>query len=224
MEENVKNIEDNIINKLKKVIENFQNLYNIYEDVINNYNDKLLNYEVISNINEIKNKNDEVVKVLKKINEDNNFINQIYNILDVYQKMNNLENNEITIRYEIINKEYNFTKNKYTYNFYNEIRLFGEHFVKNNKNICKYILDGVEYELESKINISNIDKSKGILEIKLTNVNKITDASNMFYECDNLIAIPDIQNWNISNLINTSNMFYKCKLFIFVRYFKMGYI
>ena len=86
--------------------------------------------------------------------------------------------------------------------------------MKNNKENCKYILDGVEYELESKINISNIDKSKGILEIKLTNVNKITDASNMFYECENLIAIPDFQNWNMSNLKNTSNMFYKCKLLL----------
>lgn len=74
LEENVKNIEDNIINKLKKVIENFKNLYNIYEGVINNYNDKLLNYEVISNINEIKIKNDEVVKELKNINEDNTIL------------------------------------------------------------------------------------------------------------------------------------------------------
>ena len=31
--------------------------------------------------------------------------------------------------------------------------------------------------------------------------------SNMFYDCESLISLPDISKWNTSNLLNISYMF-----------------
>ena len=45
------------------------------------------------------------------------------------------------------------------------IRIFGSEFVKNNKDICKMIIDNKEYELEEKFNIKNYNNN--ILNIKL---------------------------------------------------------
>ena len=36
-----------------------------------------------------------------------------------------------------------------------EISLFGYEFVKNNKNICKMIIDNKEYKIKEKYNINN---------------------------------------------------------------------
>ena len=34
--------------------------------------------------------------------------------------------------------------------------------------------------------------------------------SNMFYECNSLISLPDISKWNTSNVNSLNNMFYEC--------------
>ena len=63
-----------------------------------------------------------------------------------------------------------------------KIRIFGENFVKNNKNKCKIIIDGKEYELMEEFNI-NIEER---IEIKLIEISKITDMSYMFSGCSSL--------------------------------------
>ena len=75
-----------------------------------------------------------------------------------------------------------------------EIKIFGEEFVKNNKNICKMIIDNKEYEITEKYNI----KSKKIkkLKIKLEGINNVTNMSYMFYGCSSLSSLPDISKWN----------------------------
>ena len=50
------------------------------------------------------------------------------------ENIENEENNEINIRY-------------IKYKFQNEVKIFGEKFVKNNKNKSKIIYDNKEYEL-----------------------------------------------------------------------------
>ena len=45
----------------------------------------------------------------------------------------------------------------------NEIKIFGKEFVKNNKNICKMIIDNKEYEITERYNI----KSKKINKLKI---------------------------------------------------------
>ena len=55
----------------------------------------------------------------------------------------------INIIYDINNKE-----NK------ENIKIFGEEFVKNNKNICKMIIDNKEYEISTNYNIKDYNKNK----------------------------------------------------------------
>ena len=42
----------------------------------------------------------------------------------------------------------------------NNIRIFGSEFVKNNKNICKMIIDNKEYEITEEFNIKNNNNNK----------------------------------------------------------------
>ena len=75
-----------------------------------------------------------------------------------------LINDEVTIEYDIKNSK--------------EIRLFGDNFVKNNKNKCKIIYNGKEYNLTEYFEINN--PKIIILEIKLIGINNIEDTRCMF--------------------------------------------
>ena len=88
------------------------------------------------------------------------------------------------------------------------IRIFGENFVKNNRNICTIIIDEKENELMEKYNIKNYNKKK--LEIKLININDVIDMSYMFSKCSSLTNLPDISKWNTNNVKNMSGIFYGC--------------
>jgi len=59
------------------------------------------------------------------------------------------------------------------------INIFGENFVKNNRNICKMIIDNKEYEISERYNIKNYNKNK--LEIKLKGIKYINDMSYIFF-------------------------------------------
>jgi len=87
------------------------------------------------------------------------------------------------------------------------INIFGEKFVKNNRNICKMIIDNKEYEISEKYNIKNYKKNK--LEIKLKGINNVTNMSYLFYECSSLLSLPDISKWNTKNVTDMSWMFYQ---------------
>ena len=88
------------------------------------------------------------------------------------------------------------------------IKIFGEKFVENNRNICKIIIDNKEYEISVKYNIKNYNKNK--LEIKLKGINKINDMSDMFANCSSLLSLPDISKWNNNKVNDMSHMFYGC--------------
>ena len=105
-------------------------------------------------------------------------------------------NDEITILYNI--KKSQRKKGK--------IRIFGTNFVKNNKNKCKIIIDGKEYELKEEFNIKNEERK----EIKLIEISKITDMSYMFSECSSLSNLPDISKWNTNNNILRAYMSEEC--------------
>ena len=59
------------------------------------------------------------------------------------------------------------------------ITIFGSKFVRNNKNICKMIIDDKEYEIKEKYNIENYNNNE--LKIKLKGIDNITNMSCMFY-------------------------------------------
>ena len=74
-------------------------------------------------------------------------------------------------------------------------KIFGSKFVENNKNICKIIINGNEFELSEYININNVNKIKNnIFEIKLKGIKNVTNMSYMFSNCKSLLSLPDISN------------------------------
>ena len=107
-------------------------------------------------------------------------------------------NNEISIIYNI----------KYKDIMRDKIRIFGKNFVKNNKDKCKIIIDGKEYELMEGFNINN--KIKIEIEIKLIGIHNITDMSYMFNGCSSLSKLPDISKWDTNKVTNMRAMFIGC--------------
>jgi hypothetical protein len=134
-----------IINMLKEVKENM-NIYKINEDIMNNYNYMNRNYEILYNINKIKENN--IIKELENIINLNSIKSKFNNIFDIYCNMNI---NEINIIYKV--------------NDNNKVKLFGETFVKNNKNNCKIIINGEEEELKEYKTFSWFSKKIDKLEI-----------------------------------------------------------
>ena len=89
-----------------------------------------------------------------------------------------------------------------------EINIFGSEFVRNNKNICKMVVDNKEYQIREFYNNNNYFDDK--LIIKLKGIDNITNMSNMFYGCSLLSSLPDISKWNTNNVISMSHMFKRC--------------
>jgi len=103
----------------------------------------------------------------------------------------------------------------YNINIYDEyeedqenIRIFGDIFVENNKNKCKIIIDNKELEIAEKYNIEKYNNNK--LEIELKGINNVTNMSYMFSRCSSLSSIPDISKWDTNNVTDMSYMFGGC--------------
>ena len=196
--DNMKMIINNIINICNKVIDSYEIFYNINKDIYDNINikyrniQKLKNQEFINNEIEINNELDSIIK-------EKNIESQFSKILKIYSKLedHNYDNinsdNSILIQYKIDEKR---------------IKIFGNEFVKNNKNKCKMKICNIEYEITAEYNAENYNNNK--LEIKLIGIDNITDASHMFNGCRSLSSLPDISNWNTSKITNMSDMFYDC--------------
>ena len=116
-------------------------------------------------------------------------------------------NKGIFIKYPInlFNKKTFTLSYKLYFEYKSDFKIFGEKFVENNKDKCIMIINDKKYELKTYIN-KEIIKNKSF-EIKLKEIEAITDMSYMFYECSNL---SDISNWNTFNVNNMSYMFYRC--------------
>ena len=191
-----------IIMKLNKTIENMEYFYNISNDIINNYDNKKINYEILYNINNIFNNN--IIKDINYIiNESSE--TKIIKILDIYDKLYDKGINKLKIYYKIDKKD-------------KKIKLFGKQFVENNKENCKILIEGKEYELMEYFNLKNCKEIKDKLEITLIGIKNITDMSFMFggelgvfsiEECK-VISIPDISKWNTSKVFNMRGVFDHC--------------
>ena len=88
-----------------------------------------------------------------------------------------------------------------------KLRLFSNDFVKNNKNICKMIIDGKEQKLKEFYNFSIFSAKRDTLEVKLKNITKITNMSNIFSECSAFSSLPDISKLNTTTVTNISGIF-----------------
>ena len=192
-----------IINKLIMIMYYIEKYYEINKNIINNINNKNKNYDIHNDIKNIINEKDiniqfqKIFNIYKLINEKDN--KEISNQIMISNEIKNNDNkDEITIKYKV-NKDDK------------EIKIFGETFVKNNKDKCKYIYEGKENELNEHFDLSNYNKSKDILEIKLIGLKNVTDMSHLFDDCKSLIEVPDISHWNTSNITNMNFLFYFCQ-------------
>ena len=111
--------------------------------------------------------------------------------VDLIDDKNNI--NEITIIY------------KYPIDNKLSTKLFDYKFAWRYKNKCKIIYNSKQYDLEDEFHLKNINK------IKLTGIKEITNMSYMFYNCDQLLYLPDIDKMDTSNVTNMSNLFNGCK-------------
>ena len=137
-----------------------------------NYNmikslDNLNNYESMKNVMNFKNK--KLFKDIFTVINENNTKNKFKFLLDLYDT----PKNEMSIKYNI--KDINDSR----------IRLFGEKFVKINKDNCFLLINEKKYELCEFYDFENETNSE-TLEVNLIEIIKINNMSFMFCECNNL--------------------------------------
>ena len=137
--------------------------------------------------------------------------NKYENIKDYNSKIFISENiNKIKIKYKINqnNDKYNSKKkidkiqdiivDKIKYKNIvnvNKIKIFGEAFVKNNKNNCYIVNNGVKYNLNTYFYIKERkEKNNKIkkLKIELVGIMKVTNLEDLFNGCSLLESLPDI--------------------------------
>ena len=138
---------------------------------------------------------------------DTNKVINMNNIFYKSQKLSNISslpkwkkefNNEIILKYE--------------FNSMNNRRIFGKNFVENNKDKCIILKEENLYSLSEFLEEKNINnKEKKTIEIKLIQIERITDLSYMFSDCDSLKYLPDISYLNTSYITNMSYLFNNCK-------------
>ena len=111
----------------------------------------------------------------------------------------------IDTKVDKITIEYQLNENQ------NEVTIFNEIFVNNNKEKCKIEVEGQEYELVQNLNVENFKKENNILKIQLKGINNITNMESMFSGCTNLSSLPDISRWDTINVTNMSSVFSQCE-------------
>ena len=103
-----------------------------------------------------------------------------------------LNNNQDSVTLEL---EYKATNGRY-------IKLFDSNFAKWNKDKCKIIYNEKEYDLMEYFTFDNNYNHNDSIKIQLRINNNITDISDMFYECKELLSIRDLsdENFNITDI------------------------
>jgi len=176
----------------------FINISDIFDEFMKiNYNmtktlNNLNNYESMKNVINFKNK--KLIKDLLIIINETSSKNKLKFLLDLYD----IPTNEMKIKYNIKDiKDF-------------KIKLFGENFVKINKDNCFLLINEKKYELCEFFNCKHISNSE-ILEVDLIEINTIKNMSFMFCECNNLIFF-DLSKYDTSDITNINSMFSNCTL------------
>jgi len=153
--ENFYNNINDIIEKLNKIENKINIFYKIYFSIINNYYILNINYEILNNINEILNYNNNIIM---------NNINNVIEMPDDYKKVN--------ILIDLYNIIFNCNKNIIKYKINNcqeKIKIFGNNFVKNNKDKCKIMHEKKEYDLTEYFKINNDNYNDNIIRNRIKN-------------------------------------------------------
>ena len=189
---------DNIKDLYDKLFKNLNSNYKILKKIVDAYDEndyKKKNYQIIQTMNDIKDFSSDIISDIDKIINNSDLYGKLKSISKLYYKI--YPNNEFDIAYIINNNE-------------TEIKIFGNDFVKNNKNNnYKIEYEGEEIELQEKLKIKNCDKN--YIQIKLKNIKDITNMKNMFSGCSSLkYLFKNISLISTSKVENMSGMFYNC--------------
>ena len=190
-----------LLNKYNSQILELNNLFtNFIFNMKNNNNDSLKIYDYLSkelyNLNNYENiKSIENFKIKKYLRDVSNLLNKdiktkIKYLFDLYLNFKN----ELTIIYYANKKK--------------KIRLFGENFVKNNKNNCFIFINNKKKDLSEFYYFDKINEE--ILIIKLVETKTISDMSFMFCQCDSLYYVPNFSNWCMDDVTDMKYMFCNC--------------
>ena len=134
-------------NEKPKSSKNINEMHKISKKI--NENNKLA--QKSNENNKPKEENNENIKPTEIINEKNNIIEE------VDANLENLDENEIIIKYKINKSE-------------KEIKIFGDKFVSNNEKNCTIKFDNEIMKIKEKLEIPKTYKNKEEIEIKLINI------------------------------------------------------
>ena len=217
----LKNEINDLINDLNQLLNNLEIYYNINNNMVKNFNVKNKNFQILSNMKNLNNFNNEIIKNINDIIEEITIENKISVLESICSLM--LGKFEISLKYKTKKGE--------------NLNIFGKEFVEKNKNNFRMKIGKKSCELNYLIDKSQIKNE--IFEVKLIQLKKINDLSEMFNNCPNLLSIsdelnlldttnvtnmskmfegcsslkslPDISNWKIDNVKKMENMFKGCK-------------
>jgi len=148
----------------------------------------------------------------------------IEEVYEYIEKLNNSfsKDDEITLIYETLEEKY--------------YRIFGDKFVKKNKNNIDLIINGTKTELIPYYKLKKGENTiimilkedirsleymfhmcgsiNDIHFLKYLNTKYIYDFSYMFYDCSSWLSLYALKDWDVSNGKNFSSMFESCHYFI----------
>ena len=110
--------------------------------------------------------------------------------------------NEMIIKYKLDKK---VKKRK-------ELEIFSNCFLSYNEKKCFIEINGIRKKLCCILDLKDIelDENSDSIEIKLKEVDTITNMSRMFYENSYLLSLSEDSNWDTINVTNMEQMFYGC--------------
>ena len=204
---NINKIKDKKLNELAKekneIIERYYNDIKNISLKINEINSIINNNKLDIEILSIDNKSNEIVQNLEIIRK---YIKNNYSINKIKEEQDN-QKEKIRLNEEKIKNEEKFQyKNKINLVYFTEKEgvenIFGDNFVKNNKNNIDLIIN------ENKTSLSNTYLlKKGENYITLIIKNKLTDLSYMFCNSFTLSNMEELKYLNTENVINFSYIF-----------------
>ena len=206
-------IKDEITNEINEKISNT----NKYKEEINT-----IKYMFVHFINRFSIELDNSIKLYNKmilLLDNLNTYENVKNILNfkntyIYKDINDFLNDNTKNKLKHLEHKFHnyINENKFLYKINKndeEIKLFGENFVKNNKDNYYLIIDNKIINLSAYYHI-NIKNKVKYLKVLLLEKNKITDMSSMFWNCTSLSSLPDISKWNTNDVTDMSDMFRNC--------------
>ena len=206
---------ENNINEFIKDIKLGNTLLIKYNSQIQELNNLFTNF-----IFNMKNNNNDCLNIYTYLSKQLYYLNNYENIKSIdnfkikkYLKdINNLLNKDIKTKIKYLFDLYLNYKNELTIIYFTnkkgKIRLFGEIFVKNNKNNCFLFINNKKKDLCEYYNCEKDNEE--ILIIKLIETKKIFDMSFMFCNCESLYFVPNFSNWYTDDVTDMKYMFYEC--------------